>query len=641
MDIAIDSALRTTYRRDARTNVWHPPQRTEFPYSDGEDAERYLFDALKGAEDLSCGSDELVGLIRDWPSEYHLSPTRLNLLSGLRLQPHDRVLEIGAGCGAMTRLIGESGAQVLAIEGSARRAEIAACRCRDLHNVQVCSDGFQRFDLDLQFDAATLIGVLEYAPSFFEGDDPALSCLSHVFRYLREGGALVLAIENRLGLKYFNGAGEDHTSRPFDSLNNLYPGDTCQTFSKVELEGKLRQAGFQELEFIFPFPDYKLPKLLLRESALGDPDLDVGVLAAQYPGVDYVLEPARLFSEARLWPSLVREGLLPALANSFLVVAVKGAGKAAGLFGDDWLARSFASDRKRAYRTTNTFARGPAGLTVGKAVAAGRVQAGPLVHRGASEERYRGGAPYNASLQRIAFSEQGYTEYLDYLRRYVGYLESHCATGQVDAMGFDRFLPGSWYDRIPCNLMDAGTGELVPIDQEWESAEQLPLHYLVLRAILHDLSRVDCFGSLSLFAGEKTLGDFIERVFDELGLAVDREQLVGLVGREDEALRQVLPEKRVPRFAEAIERAPGDLFPQVHDMLTWRVPGGRDAPSPAEELAGRLHALEAELAAQRRVVGELRGSLSYRLGRVLAGAAGWPVRALRRAGSRGRPTLHD
>lgn len=56
---------------------------------------------------------------------------------------HGDILEIGAGCGAITRYLGECGGNVLALEGS-QDAAIARARTRDLQNVTVVSD---RFDL--------------------------------------------------------------------------------------------------------------------------------------------------------------------------------------------------------------------------------------------------------------------------------------------------------------------------------------------------------------------------------------------------------------------------------------------------------------------------------------------------------------
>ena len=86
--------------------------------------------------------------------------------------------------GAVTRYLGETGAEVLALEGSQRRATIARERTRDLQNVQVLAERFQDLKLAARFDVVTLIGVLEYASLFSDSDNPAVDMLKRVRRLL-------------------------------------------------------------------------------------------------------------------------------------------------------------------------------------------------------------------------------------------------------------------------------------------------------------------------------------------------------------------------------------------------------------------------------------------------------------------------
>ena len=86
------------------------------------------------------------------------------------------------------------------------------------------------------FDYVVVNGVLEYAMSFTKGDTPYETFLENMGQYLSEAGKILIAIENKLGLKYFAGAPEDHTDLQFFGINR-YPGNhTVRTFSKTELE---------------------------------------------------------------------------------------------------------------------------------------------------------------------------------------------------------------------------------------------------------------------------------------------------------------------------------------------------------------------------------------------------------------------
>ena len=68
----------------------------------------------------------------------------------------------------------------------------------------------------------------------------------------------MIAIENRLGLKYWAGATEDHTGLYFEGLEGYPTTDYVRTFSKPELEALLRQSGYG-LDY-YPYPDYKFPE---------------------------------------------------------------------------------------------------------------------------------------------------------------------------------------------------------------------------------------------------------------------------------------------------------------------------------------------------------------------------------------------
>jgi len=116
--------LRTLNTFHKRDSLYVHDQAREFAYSDGLEVERYLKEVIEQASDLSSTSVELELAIQDWPTEYHLSSKRANLLRGLDLPIDGRALEIGCGCGAITRYLGEQGLEVDAIEGSAARAEI-------------------------------------------------------------------------------------------------------------------------------------------------------------------------------------------------------------------------------------------------------------------------------------------------------------------------------------------------------------------------------------------------------------------------------------------------------------------------------------------------------------------------------------
>lgn len=311
----------TKYAFDRQRGIWLRAGYEGIPYSDGEDTERRIQSVVKSAADRTLHSAELRAQCTDWPSLYHLSPERSNILRPVAHRLQGRVLEIGAGCGAITRYLGETGANVLALEGSPRRASIASARVEGLENVTVLAERFDRFESLHEFDAVTLIGVLEYASMFTTAPQPVLSMLRRVRGLLGRKGTLIIAIENKLGLKYFAGAPEDHVMVPMFGVEDRYEDGGPRTFGLLELQRLLRDAGFPAVDVFAPFPDYKLPRLVLSEKGMAYPGFDAARMIAGTVELDPQLPDKLNFDLSRVWRSVAENGLGLHMANSLLLCA--------------------------------------------------------------------------------------------------------------------------------------------------------------------------------------------------------------------------------------------------------------------------------------------------------------------------------
>src|SRR4029079_19213915 len=123
---------------------------------------------------------------------------------------------------AITRHLGESFDDVVAIEGSLARARLARLRCRDLDSVAVVFSPFQESAFSEPFDVIFCIGVFEYSASFVPGDEPYRDVLRHLSTLLAPGGRVVLAIETQFGLKYFGASGEDHVGMLWEGIEGYH-----------------------------------------------------------------------------------------------------------------------------------------------------------------------------------------------------------------------------------------------------------------------------------------------------------------------------------------------------------------------------------------------------------------------------------
>jgi 2-polyprenyl-3-methyl-5-hydroxy-6-metoxy-1,4-benzoquinol methylase len=281
-------------------------------YCDGKQ-ERKLYENFE--RDGNYGNSAKDMNFSSWVEEYHLSPVRENLLKWFPFDPKGSALEVGAGCGALTGVLSDKLNKVTALEYSEQRAEITAMRHSQRSNIEIVVGGLQDFVPEQKFDYVTVIGVLEYAGKFYGGKAPYKSFLSRIKEFLKPDGALILAIENKIGIKYLCGAKEDHTEKIFESIHNYPYTEGVRTFSKKELTDLLNISGFNGLEWYYPLPDYKLPQQIFSDDMLPrDPDL----IWDLFPKGS---RDKNMMSEKRLTKTLTDAGLFGEFANSFLVVA--------------------------------------------------------------------------------------------------------------------------------------------------------------------------------------------------------------------------------------------------------------------------------------------------------------------------------
>jgi SAM-dependent methyltransferase len=301
----------------------------DFAYSDGSEAERYLFDVFDTTDDLGSASEALQLKIRDWPSEYHLSPRRANLLRPLPLEAGSRVLELGCGCGTISRYLGEVGCEVDAIEGSAVRAELARMRCRELDNVRVVQANFNRLLLpESEYDYVLLIGVAEYARRFSPDSDSdrgaVIDLLHRVRAALKPNGRVLIAIENRTGMKYLHGAHEDHYSLRFVGIDNYSEPGGIRTYTRREWRGIATDSGFDHHAFLYPFPDYKIPTVYLGEDYC-QRDPNAWCQLEMIESADYRFPFDPYIPETLTWQGYCAAGVLADMSNSFMVVLSQSA----------------------------------------------------------------------------------------------------------------------------------------------------------------------------------------------------------------------------------------------------------------------------------------------------------------------------
>ena len=524
------------YIIDAQTHVLSKPGYGGISYSDGDETELRIANIIEQATDITTLSTELRQHCTDWPSLYHLSSTRANILRPFSASLTGDILEIGAGCGAITRYLGECGANVLALEGSPRRAAIARSRTRDLENITVLAEKFDEFQCDHQFDVITLIGVLEYANLFTSGENPPLAMLEQVRALLKPNGKLIIAIENQLGLKYFAGAPEDHLGQPMYGIEGRYRADQPQTFGRKVLKDMLKQAGFAASEFLAPFPDYKLPVSIITEEGFSNKKFDAAPFAWQSARRDPQLPPISNFSLELVWPSVFDNQLALDLANSFLVVTSP---QVQTLVDEGVLAYHYSTDRRPEFCKETVFKRDETGKVCIKYNRLAGIDNGqsnnPLIQFVCPDsDNYSFGNLLSLELIQIA-TRDGWSidEVALFIKRYLSVLGNICHEHDPK-INFDSLyaeLPGEYFDAVPQNIIIGKDGSVSLIDKEWQLTCPIEVGHLLFRSLLLLLHSITRFGR-PVSQAAMTRHQFIDGVLAAAGLKVQEEDYIRYIKLE-------------------------------------------------------------------------------------------------------------
>ncbi len=153
-----------------------------------------------------------------------------------------------------------------------------------------------------------------------EMDDAPLSVLEGFCQTVKDGGKLLLGMNNRLGLRFFSGDRDPYTDRCFDGVEgykrvyarkeDIFRG---RCYHMAEMKAMLKQSGWIQNRFYSVFPELKNPSLLYAEDMIPNEDLTNRLIPSYY-------HPQTVFLDERmLYSDLVGNGMFHQMANGYLI----------------------------------------------------------------------------------------------------------------------------------------------------------------------------------------------------------------------------------------------------------------------------------------------------------------------------------
>lgn len=270
----------------------------------------------------------------------HFSTLGQNILNWYSFKENSSVLEIGGNLGELTGILCQNSKQVITIEEDLKRAELISKRHKDKENLEIIVGDFDNIDFKgMKFDYITLIGSLPYVSKTAKISSQEF--ISKLDSLLKPDGKLLIAVDNRFGMKYFAGNPDSYLNKKFVTLLNYNnEPEKIETYTRQKLIDILDLNNYKAKKFYYPLPDYRIPNIIFSDLELPKYN-NIGKYIPNYSENSTIL-----IDEIDLFREVLKENenMFTFFANSFLIEASKEE------FNQEYKFISYNNVRKPQYR---------------------------------------------------------------------------------------------------------------------------------------------------------------------------------------------------------------------------------------------------------------------------------------------------
>ena len=340
-------------------------------------------------------------------------------------------------------------------------------------------------NLDGMWDYIVVSDVFARVPALFTGKAPYQQFFDVIKKHLNPDGHVILAVDNRYGLQYFAGCKERLTGKYFEGLEGYGNSEGISTFSKEAVLEMVKEAGFASAKTYYPYPNFRYMTALYTDEHLPAPgELNKNLC-------NFEEERMILFNEAAVFDGLIKEGKFQEFSNSYLFDLTLEEQECE----EELLFLKYSVERDEAFRIRTEIVRKADGTKVVRKVPYGekaKAHVEKIKHwEEALREQYE---PAGVSVNRCTLTDKGAEfEFLkgetlesvldDYLEKddfegFIGEIKKYIA--KLEQIVSPK---ANNVDLIFSNIILNNDGKWNVIDYEWTFEAEVPLRFIVHRAI--------------------------------------------------------------------------------------------------------------------------------------------------------------
>lgn len=243
-----------------------------------------------------------------------LSPIRCNCIEWLKISKKDKILVLGSGYGEIVEFLTIRANSVVCIDTSLIKSKVNLLRNFNRENLTIYVSSIEKIKRSVKlgkFDYIFMVGSLSNAEDFYDFPiDPYADILKFAKQHLEKNGNIVIAEDNKYGIKYFEGT-KPQGGEYFETFTGNI--QKSHMFSKNELK-KLIESLNMEYEFYYPYPDYMFAMSIFSDAAWPE--------QGQLGDYDNTWERGKLdlFNQGNALENLSRDGMFDLFSNSFVII---------------------------------------------------------------------------------------------------------------------------------------------------------------------------------------------------------------------------------------------------------------------------------------------------------------------------------